>query len=420
MSYPTLDQELLTFAELDADLVAVARNIKVLSSISWPKKAQARFLEGWRAGKPRLPEIRYPKPDFSAEREALARILRQATRDHPVGRYLRETAQSYLHAATMLENMGKPAFTRASIALYGQPGETLLGTDATRVQAADHFVRMADEVSLDFDFQEGDYCVLAETLQRDLSARTAEYFHQHEVEVLVDPNLAAKAVAGAKRIRIRSGTCFTRNDFEQLLNHEAFVHTLTALNGREQPYLRSMGLGAPRTTAAQEGLATFSELVTGAIDVNRLKRISLRIHALDMGMKGADFIEIFRFFLDAGQSEQESYQSAARLFRGGDPAGRVVFTKDSIYLSGLIATYSFFRWAMHERKLPLLRFVFAGRVTFGDVMRMAPFFDHFLAPPIYVPPWLNRIECLAAFLAFSLFNDFLDVEALPKDVWQWI
>src|SRR5690606_25614190 len=146
----------------------------------------------------------------------------------------------------------------------------------------------------------------------------------------------SKAAAGARKIRIRGGTCFSWMDIPQLVNHEAFVHTLTMLNGREQPHLKSMGLGAPRTTRVQEGLAIFAELITGAIDLSRLRRIALRVKAVHMAMEGADFIQVFSFFLDAGQNELESYYSAMRIFRGGDVRGRLVFTKDVVYLVGLV------------------------------------------------------------------------------------
>ncbi|MCT7032309.1 flavohemoglobin expression-modulating QEGLA motif protein, partial [Salmonella enterica] len=93
----------------------------------------------------------------------------------------------------------------------------------------------------------------------------------------VDPELTAKAAAGATRIRLRGGTRFTDYDRHQLLAHEALVHSLTALNGRAQPLLASFGRTSPRVTATQEGLAVFAELMSGAIDISRLKRISLRI-----------------------------------------------------------------------------------------------------------------------------------------------
>jgi hypothetical protein len=130
--------------------------------------------------------------------------------------------------------------------------------------------------------------------------RLAEVFTQHKVTVVVDPDLVAKAAAGPTRIRLRQSTCFSEYDLSQLLEHEAFVHSLTSLNGRNQTNLGSLGLNSPRITATQEGLAVFSELVTGSIDIMRMKRISLRILAIDMALRGANFIEVFTLLPGAG------------------------------------------------------------------------------------------------------------------------
>src|SRR5207342_3864693 len=112
------------------------------------------------------------------------------------------------------------------------------------------------------------------------------------------------------------GAAFSDYDRHQLLQHEAFVHSLTALNGREQPVLPSLALSSPRVTIAQEGLATFAEQITGSIDIGRMKRISLRIEAVAMALAGADFVQVFKYFLDAGQNEVESFSSTQRVFRG--------------------------------------------------------------------------------------------------------
>src|SRR5690606_24059451 len=136
----------------------------------------------------------------------------------------------------------------------------------------------------------------------------------------------------------------------QLIEHEGFVHTATALNGRAQPVLGCMGLSAPRTTLTQEGIATLAELTTRSIDIARLRRLALRTVAIHHALEGADFLEVFRFFLENGQSEDESAHSAMRVFRGGDVRGRVVFTKDVVYLGGLFAVHTFLRKAIAESR----------------------------------------------------------------------
>jgi uncharacterized protein (TIGR02421 family) len=169
-------------------------------------------------------------------------------------------------------------------------------------------------------------------------------------------------------------------------------------------------------TATQEGLATFAELITGAIDIERMKRISLRILAIDMAMRGADFIEVFRFFLAAGQPEPDSFASAQRVFRGVPVTGGAAFTKDTVYLHGLLSVHTFFRWCLRHKRLRLTRLLFAGKMTLQDVFALEPLFDEgVLAPPLYVPPWIQRANGLAGMLAFSLFANRIRLDQVDVD-----
>jgi uncharacterized protein (TIGR02421 family) len=168
--------------------------------------------------------------------------------------------------------------------------------------------------------------------------------------------------------------------------------------------LPSLALSSPRTTATQEGLATFAEQITGSIDIERMKRISLRIEAIARALDGADFVEVFRYFLEAGQNPSESFASAQRVFRGVNPAGGGAFTKDTVYLRGLIGVHTFFRSALRHNKLRLCRMLFAGKMTLSDVERFEPLFDSgVLLPPRWLPHWVQRANGLAGMLAFSLF-----------------
>ncbi|NNL86725.1 MAG: DUF1704 domain-containing protein, partial [Myxococcales bacterium] len=228
------------------------------------------------------------------------------------------------------------------------------------------------------------------------------------IEIRVDPHLASKAAAGATRVRVRDGTSFSRFDIEQLLQHEVFVHSLTALNGRAQRKLASLSLGAPRTTATQEGLATFAELVSGAIEIRRLERIALRIIGIDAALSGADFIEVFELFREAGQPDVESFNSTMRIFRGVPVDGGSAFTKDAVYLQGLLEVHTFFRWALRSGRLELGRHLLAGRMSLADVFALEPFFvAGELAGPQHLPPWMSRTNALTAHLAFSVFANHI-------------
>lgn len=170
--------------------------------------------------------------------------------------------------------------------------------------------------------------VFAERLQKSID----EFFVDDKVEVVIDPGLSSKAIAGSNRVRLRAGALYSELDLNQLLEHEAHIHAAKMHNGKRQTNLQLLSLGSPRTTRTQEGLAVIAELMTLSLDNVRLRRIALRVKAIAMALDGADFIEVFKSFLDAGQSEEESYQSTVRCFRGGDVRGTTVFTKDTVTL----------------------------------------------------------------------------------------
>jgi uncharacterized protein (TIGR02421 family) len=403
--------------EVDHRLVAIARDVKVLGPMSWPSDVQHRFLTDWQQGRRRLPDVRLAPIDYGTHREALVALTTGLDPSHPLEAFLLETARSYASICELLGAIGDGAHVTAlSSEIYGRPGDPLSGSDKNNLDAARHFLAVSEAYFK--DAQRGDVALVVDavTIAEEMRRRIPEVIDGHPISVVLDPNLVSKAAAGATRIRLRDGTAFNGYDLEQLLQHEVFVHSLTALNGRFQPHFSALGLGAPRTTAAQEGLATFAELVTGAIDIGRIRRIALRIVAIDMALKGADFVEVFECFLENGQSPAESFNSAMRVFRGVPPTGGAAFTKDTVYLHGLMEVHTFFRWALHHNRLQLCHWFVAGRMSIDDVLRLEPFFlDGTLALPRYQPPWLTRTNGLTAYLAFSVFTNAIRIEALDAD-----
>jgi len=396
------DPALPALLALDAKIAKLGGKIRVLSALAWPVEMETRFLEGWRAGKPQLPEPPTQPVDHAATIAALDDILRQLDRGHPVGDWLFKTAWSYRVAALMLASLGTPRFTECSKLLYGHPSTKYRSQDTTTVQSAERMLAITDQLIDSRYVPQVPYDIPAADFAARLRERIDPFFTDDAVQVVLDPQLSSKAAAGSKVIRIRADALFSDLDLDQLVEHEAYIHSATMLNGRRQPWLRCLGTGAPRTTRTQEGLATFSEVITGAMDINRLRRLALRVFRLHEALAGADFIEIFRAFLAAGQSEVESYRSAARIFRGGDVRGRVCFTKDGAYLEGLLLITAFIKRALHENRADTLRLLFCGRVALGDLVTLATLRDTgLIAAPHYVPPWARHPERVLATLAFS-------------------
>jgi uncharacterized protein (TIGR02421 family) len=404
------------YSALDQRLVAATRGIRLLQQVSWPASVEMDFVAAWKAGTARLPVIEYPRTDFTETREALMGIVIAAEPGHPLGDYIRRTALSWRIATELLDAIGTPAISEHSARLFGRPSDRVPGATLTNVDAARHFIVLADEFMSKGAINEVPEQIEAEQLRGELQVQLDAFFGVGVVRVETDPELIAKAAAGATRIRLRSATNFTSYDRQQLIEHEAFVHSLTALNGREQPHLKSLARNSPRTTATQEGLAVFAELMSGSIDIERMKRISLRIIGIDMALGGADFIEVFRFFLDAGQSETDSFASAQRVFRGAPLGGGAAFTKDTVYLHGLLSVHTFFRWAFKHRQVGACRSLFSGKLALHDVIALKPYFDNgYVAQPRYLPPWMQHANGLAGMLAFSLFANQIRVDRVEAE-----
>ena len=292
-------------SELDAALPGLARKIRVLDALSWPDGVEEVFLTRWRAGQAKLPKIELRPRDHSADIAALEAFIGRCDEDHPAGRHLAMTARSYATAGHMLGAIGTPAFTQYSSALYRHPDFYYSRLKLSMLDAAQFFLKTTDALLGGTRIPPSPAEIPAEVFAAWMQPELDRFFGPARITVVLDPTLAAKAIAGVSRIRLRASALFSEPDKNQLLQHEAFLHVATAQNGALQRNLKSLGLGAPRTTQTQEGIATLAELFTGSMDINRLRRLALRVLAVQQALDGADFIQVFEGFLVAGQSQKQ-------------------------------------------------------------------------------------------------------------------
>ncbi|WP_422420582.1 flavohemoglobin expression-modulating QEGLA motif protein [Pseudomonas sp. GZD-222] len=394
----------LSLAELDAALPGLTRKIRVLDALAWPEGVEEVFLAQWRSGKAQLPKVKFSPHDHSTDIAVLDSFVEQCDQGHPAGQFLARTAHSYATAGRMLGAMGTPAFTRYSSALYRRPDFYYPKQKLSMLDAAHFFLKTTDALLGGDCIAPSPADIPAEVFAAWLQPELDRFFGAGQISIKLEPDLAAKAIAGTSRIRLRASALFTELDKQQLLQHEAFVHVATAQNGARQPNLKCLALGAPRTTQTQEGIATLAELFTGSMDINRLRRLALRVLAVQQALDGADFIQVFEGFHKAGQSPEESFRSTQRIFRGADVRGGSAFTKDAAYLTGLLGVHTLLRVAIRDNRPELVGHLFAGRLSLGDTLHLAPLFESgWLVGPTYIPAWASDLRRLAANLAFSAF-----------------
>ncbi|MBK9646658.1 MAG: DUF1704 domain-containing protein [Deltaproteobacteria bacterium] len=399
--------------EQDRALYKLCDPVRVLEPLDWPASVEAEFFAALDRGDPRLPQVTVTPADHGATRAALAELMASLDQGHPAGAFLYRTAESQRLAAEMMEALGTPSFTARSRQLYGAPADLIHPGGPSQRDAAEHLLARTEGFSTLHPVED----LPAEGVAERLRALFEPDFHDPPLAVVLDAELAAKASASSTRVRLRADAKFSEAAVMQLYHHEAMVHAATRRNGKDQPFLRCLGLSTPRTTCAQEGLATLAELITDCCDVARLRRLALRVRAIDAALSGADFLEIYRLFESAGQTREESFNSAQRVFRGGDVrGGGVVLTKDVVYIKGLNLVSNFMRRAIALGRPELPSLLFAGRMTPGDALLLAPLVEEGLVrPPVLAPSWVKNQACLVAYLVWSAFLDQVQLDAVSLE-----
>lgn len=417
---PICPKELEPLVAIERELVDAAKNFRILGSLSWTRATLDSFLESWRARKPALPTPELVPPRGMDELTAkMTDLMSRTPRDHPVGDLLWRTAWSYHTAARMLASIGTPEFLSRSVELYGRPDRQRQTQTWSDLDAAEYLLSKSADLLASCAVPELQADIPADRLASELRDRIEPLFVEDPIVVETAVELASKAAASSDRVRLRQGARFSELDLDQLFEHEVMVHSATMLNGKRQPFFDVLGLAAPRTTRHQEGLATFAEIVTGAMDLTRLRRIALRVRGVSMALNGADYIDVFRMFLEEGQSEEESAQSAMRVFRGGDPRGSVAFTKDGCYVAGLIEVHTFLRVAVRDGRPELIPNLFAGRLTLKDAIVLDPEFRRgVFVGPRYIPSWAGDLRRLTAMLSFWAFTSNVNLGNVHLDIFN--
>ena len=130
---------------------------------------------------------------------------------------------------------------------------------------------------------------------------------------------------------------YSDNELAILTNHEIGVHMVTTMNALEHP-LKIFSHGFPGNEETQEGLAVFSEYMSGNLTLKRLKELAYRVMAVNGLAKGYSFSKTFRSLHNTFDlNREDAFYITARAYRGGG------FTKDYLYLTGLKKIYNHYR-----------------------------------------------------------------------------
>jgi uncharacterized protein (TIGR02421 family) len=396
--------------QLSARLVVLQKPIRILDAIKWPSEFETQFRASGGTQLPPVDESFYQRQKLGFEPENVYQALkelkndtrRQLGRNDPLGLILQATIDQYQVVIELLRRRGTPEFGHFSRLLYGSAQDKIRGDRKTLRQMGEGLCHIFSLPAVEHLNRPYNHNIDAEQAVAILRERMNLYFAPGAVRVQINDDIVSDASAGGDCIKINRRAMFSELDLQVLEVHEGWVHIGTTLNGRQQPWATWLSVGSPRITAIQEGMAVLMETLTFSSFPQRARRISDRVVAVDLAEQGADFIEVYRYFLERGISEHDSYRVTQRVFRGGTLTGGSVFTKDISYVKGFVENVNFIRSAIHSGVPEIIPMLFVGKVTLDDLpLLYERYLEGVIVGPKYLPPMFRDLNGLYVWFGFS-------------------
>jgi len=410
-------------ARVAQQIVDAQQPIRVLDHIKWSPEVFEKFRESrWREPPQVGPEF-YQQANLGFEPEVKKREFKEIEKavDHElgekdaIGSILSDSAREYRLVVELLQSRGTPRFYELSRRLYGSSRDRFDdGVTEVRHVAHDLYNTLTNL----------DDSLLGPQLPRDIEAaevvqilneQLRDVFGDGVIRVILDDGIVADAAAGSDYIKIRQGAKFSRRDVRILEVHEGWAHVATSLNGQQQPVARWLAKGPPRVAATQEGLAAVLEILTLVSYPSRARRLNDRVLAVEKAESGANFLEVFEWFRTEGYDEEVCFWNTQRVFRGGVIDGGAPFTKDIVYMKGIVTNFNFLQSAIAIGRPELIRWMFVGKVAIEDIPVLAQrAHEGIVRPPKFVPKLFEDLNGLAMWLAISNFWGRLNNRAIVR------
>jgi uncharacterized protein (TIGR02421 family) len=417
--------ELPIIQELSKRIVEAQRKIRILDSIKWDETIRQDFFKHKGMRLPAVDKSYYDKKplpfDVREKQEEFRLILRDAQNQlgqySAITRLIRRQCEEYAKATLMLSHRGDASFSELATELYGSSDDVFYAGGPRMSQMGTLLFDVLSDLHVQLQSEADLKRYTPQEAQAELEGRLSHFFDQDpgRVTVMVSDGMIADAAAGADSIKLSQSAMFSDRDLRYLEVHEGWVHVGTTLNGAKQPYCFFLSKGSPSSSVIQEGLAVITEVVTFSSYPGRMLKITNRVIALDKVRQGANFLDIYRYFIECGFSEQDSYSQAVRIFRGSTPTGGP-FTKDISYAKGFVLIYNFIRFAISQKRVDTIPLLFAGKLVLDDLPLLAELRDRgLLSSAVYLPPPFRDLAALSAWMSFSLYLNQFDLREIQKN-----
>lgn len=414
MAKPQSKEKLLALLKEASEVFKTcSRKAKILSALAWKAEVAEEFFA--------KKESVMPKPVYTVDTksiteciEALTKLTPRLAGEHPVKKWLQRSQESYINGCELLLSLETDRFYELSTKLYGNSQTRFFNGQTSNLDLANAISTRLSVCTLN-DMSESmvrkDTQQFATGLEEKLKARVPPI----PVRVEITDQIVAKVVAGMNRVRVRKDAHFGDLELQALWNHEIESHCLTAHNGALQENCDFLSAGGPRTTMTQEGIAVFFEVYGHTMSQPRFLSLCHRMEASHQAEQGADFMQLYRWYKERTETALEAFYSTQRVFRGAKLSGGGPFTKDTVYLAGLLGVYNFLRFSAKNQNRLLVESLLCGRMALEDVGTIAWLRVHgLISPPKFVPEWLSNWEALLSFFSLSALLGTMDLSGFQS------
>jgi uncharacterized protein (TIGR02421 family) len=406
-------------------LVEAQRPIRVLDAIKWDDDVERAFFEKGCKELPPVSRDYYlsrplpfdPEQKFHEFHTIERDVRRQLGEFNAPGQIMSRMCQEYREVVRLLTHRGTRAFAEISERLYGSSSDSFHAGDPNLADLGHMMSDILDNLSHETIFGPEEPTLDARQTVEVLADRLGRYFQdQAAVRVQMSDGIVADAAAGSDYIKVRGNARFTPRQVRLLEVHEGWVHLGSTLNGHNQPVCTFLSKGPPSSTITQEGLAVITEIVAFASHPGRVRRLTNRIEGVALAEAGANFLEVYRYFLEEGYAPREGYQHTMRIFRGSLPEGCGPFTKDLCYSKGFVLVYNYIRLAVSKGMVSRVPLLFCGKANLADIKTLAQLVEEGLvATPRFLPPPFADLHALSAWMCYANFLNRLSLKRIEDD-----
>ncbi|MDT8346248.1 MAG: DUF1704 domain-containing protein [Flavobacteriaceae bacterium] len=277
------------------------------------------------------PQFKYRKTGFDTFK--LVRLLYSnrvdKLKDNVLRSFYENLIYEYSGLIRCIDAIGQPnkQFYYNSLRFFNTPPEKM-------VQNANFILHFENEALTGSMYEKN---IPTEKAIESFKTYGSQYGFDFKVKASGSISAAAMVVNKDRSLLLKKNHRFSEHELQVLFHHEIGIHLVTTFNALNQP-LYIFKNGFPGNVETQEGLAVFSEYLSGNLTLERLKELAYRVIAVDTLAKGFNFKETFDLLYSQYRLPKEkAFTICLRVHRGGG------FTKDALYLSGLKQVYNLYK-----------------------------------------------------------------------------